>query len=337
MTCLCILLKDLSGLLVLNSFIILKRNIDKQKELINEMQKGKAADKNIINQCLEKIEKLSKDISDASENIKKIVEMDNKIIFLDKEIMMRKQFQQSSLRMLNEITTMSLHDAEKAIEGSSSNLERGLNMVSRFKNVEKMTSKDNLKELEGLLGDAHAGWNIAATVNNSSVSQYKFAEEVNQFTKQLHKDSSAIMDMVSLKHSLFEDNLQLVTVLTVIISLKFKKYLDIEEIIENIEFKEEILDILNQFIVDVKIACNDIRELNALNYDMADASHLNNEVEDKTVKSTKKEMEYYNKIKKEVEEMTEATRYPIEGSQKNIINGKKLEEYLNMIIAEIKK
>ena len=70
---------------------------------------------------------------------------------------------------------------------------------------------------------------------------------------------------------------------------------------------------------------------------MADASHLNNEVEDKTVKSTKKEMQFFDSIKKEVELMTEATRYPIEGSNKNIVNGKKLEENLAKIISGIKK
>ena len=322
---------------VLNACIILKRNIDKQKDLINEIKKGKSIKLEIIDRCLDKINRLSKDVDEAIENINKIVEMDNKMIFMDKEIIMRKQLQQSSLRMLNEITTMSLHDAEKAIEGSSSNLERGLNMVGRLKNVEKMAGKDNLSELEDLLKCANSGWNIAINVNNSSTSQYKFAEEVNQFTRQLHKDSSSIMDMVARKHGIFEDNLQIVTVLTVIISLKFKKYLDIEEIIENLEFKEDILDVLNQFIIDVKIACNDIRDLNALNYDMADASHLNSEVEDKTVKATKKELEFFDKIKKEVEEMTEATKYPIEGSNMNILNGKKLEENLIKIINEIKK
>lgn len=321
---------------VINSCILLKRNVDKQNELIKEMKNVKSVNQEIIEQCSEKIGRLSKDIDQALENINKIVEMDNKIIFMEKEIIMRKQFQQSSLRMLNEITTMSQHDAEKAVEGSSSNLARGLSMVKRFKEVDRLASKDHISELRELLKEANKGWNTAVEVNNSSTSQFKFAEEVNQFTRQLHRDSTSIKDMVAVKHGIFEDNLQMITVLTVILSLKFKKYLEMEELIERIEFRDDILDLLNQFIIDVKIACNDIRELNALNYDMADASHLNNEVEDKAVRATKKEMEYFDSIKKEVEEMTEATKYPIEGSSKNINNGKKLEEDLNKLIEQLK-
>lgn len=321
---------------ILNTSLILKSNIEKQQELLEEIKKSGAVDAGVLQQCEEKINNFAKDIDEAIGNIRQIVEMDNKIIFMEKQIIMRKQFQQSSLRMLKEIATMSLHDAENAIKGSSSNLDRGLDMVERFKNVDKLISEKNMKELEDLIKEANLGWNIAVDVNNSSTSQYKFAEEVNQFTKQLHKDSTSIKDMVVLKHKIFEDNLQLITVLTVVISLKFKKYLDIEDIVEQIEFKEEIVDQLNQFIINVKIACNDIRDLNTLNYDMADASHLNNEIEDKTVKATKTEMECFDRIKKEVEEMTESTKYPIEGSGNNITNGKKLEELLKNIINEMK-
>ena len=61
---------------------------------------------------------------------------------------------------------------------------------------------------------------------------------------------------------------------------------------------------------------------------MTDKSHLNNEIETKSVELTEKELEYYNNIKKAVSAMTEDTAYPIEGSGKNIENGKILEKNL---------
>ena len=92
---------------------------------------------------------------------------------------------------------------------------------------------------------------------------------------------------------------------------------------------------MNDFISSVKIACNDVKYLGAVNYDMADSSHLNNETEDSALKLTRREIEYYDGIKKEVEGMTEATRYPIEGSNKNITNGKNLEKYLKEVIDQM--
>jgi len=62
--------------------------------------------------------------------------------------------------------------------------------------------------------------------------------------------------------------------------------------------------ILN-FVDHIKIACQDIREVTALNYDMTDSSNLNNVIEDKAVKLSKEEIEHFNNIKKEVELMTE--------------------------------
>jgi hypothetical protein len=68
---------------------------------------------------------------------------------------------------------------------------------------------------------------------------------------------------------------------------------------------------------------------------MTDTSHLNNEIEDKSVKSTKKETEYYDQIRKEVAAMTEATAYPVEGSGRNIENGRQIEELLKSILAQM--
>ncbi len=322
--------------IVLNTCAILKSNLEKQNELIDELKKSNHVDPGIIEGCSLIIKNLMESIEEALSNVKTIISKDNAIILMDKQLVMRKQSQQSALKKLKEIATKSLNDAEKAINGSSSNLDRGLQMVEKLKGVKQLVSDNKIDELKNLLDEAKSGWNIAVDVNNSSKSQFKFAEEVKRFTQQLHRDSSSIKEMVVDKHNLFENNLQDITVLTVILSLKFKKYLKIEEDIEKMELKEELRELLNSLIINVKIACKDIIDISAMNYDMTDVSHLNNEIEDKAVKSTAKELEFYDTIKSKVESMTEATKYPVEGSGKNITNGQILEKSLKEIIDGIK-
>ncbi len=78
-------------------------------------------------------------------------------------------------------------------------------------------------------------------------------------------------------------------------------------------------------------------ELSDLNYNMADISHVNNEVEDKIVKSISKEMECFNNIKNEVSAMAEVAKFPIEGSKKIIENGQTIESLLKKVIDNVKK
>ncbi len=321
--------------IVQNTCKILNTNIECQKKIINELMKTNSIDPEIAELLLSKIDNLSESLEEALLNISKIIDADNAIILLDKQILMWKEFQLDSINKLKKIAQISLDDAEKAINGSSSNLDRGLEMIQKYKNVEKLIKANNQDELNELVKDAKMGWNIAENVNKSSKSQYEFAEVVNKFTRQLHSDSSSIKEMMAAKHHMFEDNLQTITVLTVILSLKFKKYMGIKETAEKIEYNSDIHDLLNDLIVNINIACGDIEEVMSLNYDMTDSSHLNNELEDKTVKLTKTEIECYDEIKKNVEAMTEATMYPVEGSGKNIKNGQILEESLKEIIKGI--
>ena len=321
--------------IVLNTCLILKNNIEQQKKMIEDLNLSSSTNLEVLNSCLTKINYQFDAINEALSNIQAIIARGNDIILKDKQLLIRKQSQHDSLETLKEIALISLQNAESAIDGSSSNLDRGLKLVEKFKNVEELISVKNFLELNTLLEEANKGWNIAVDVNRSSISQFEFAEKVNKFTRQLHKDSLKIKDIVVQKHAEFENNLQVVTVLTVILSLKFKKYLQIEEDINSIDIKDDYRDLMNDFISSVKIACNDVKYLGAVNYDMADSSHLNNETEDSALKLTRREIEYYDGIKKEVEGMTEATRYPIEGSNKNITNGKNLEKYLKEVIDQM--
>ncbi len=321
--------------IVFNTCKILNSNMIKQLELVNELKLSGAVDGSLIDEFLGKIDELIGSIREAVTNVQEIIENDNNIILMDNLIMTRKKYQQDSISTLKKLARISLEDAEKAIDGSSSNLQRGLDMVDKFKSVDKLVKENKIDDLKLLAEDANRGWNIAQNVNKSSNSQLEFAEKVKEFTDQFHEDSLTIKEMVIEKHHMFEQNLQIVTVLTVILSLKFKKYLEINETVQKIEFNDKIRNVMNNLTIFIDIACKDITDVTKLNYDMTDSSHLNNEVEHSAVELTREELECFEKIQNEVEKMTEATRYPIEGSGKNIENGQIMEKLLNEVIAEM--
>ena len=318
--------------IVFNTCKILKANLDNQRQILSELKNKNYLNKEISDQFSLKINEFAQVLEEALAAIQRIIDKDNNIILMDKIIKRRKELQHNSLFTLKDLADTSLKDSEKAIEGSSANLDRGLQMVEKFKNTEKYAKDKNIQELNNLIAEANKGWNTATAVNKSSNSQFEFAEKVNKFTQQLYDDSISIKDKVVQKHHEFEENLQLVTVLTVILSIKFKKYLSIEEIIDSVNPEDNYRDLFLNLAEHVKIAVQDIKEVMALNYDMTDSSNLNNEIEDKAVKLTKEELEHFNNIKKEVELMTEATRYPVEGSSKNILNGQLLEKNLKEIV-----
>ncbi len=321
--------------IVFNTCKVLKANTEKQKKLIEELKNAGGLSDEQATAMLDKIAALEDTIDKASVNIQDIIEKDNIIIYMDNLLLYKKKLQQEAIQKLKKLTDMAFEDAEKAIQGSSSNLERGLELVNKFKSVANLVADGKREELNSLKEDANHGWNIAVEVNKSSNSQLEFAEQVNSFTQRLHDDSLSIEKLVVDKHHVFEQNLQTITVLTVLISLKFMKYLEIEDLINKVEPGNPTIHIYSDLLAHISIACSDVRQIAALNYDMTDSSHLNNEIEDKAVKSTKKEIEYYSKIKNLVEMMTEATRYPMEGSHRNIGNGKKLEELLEGVISSM--
>lgn len=315
---------------------IIESNLKHQKQILAKLNKLKAVPADIEKQIIAKIDYLNNSLKEAFHNVQIIIKANNEIILYGDRLLALKQFQKEQIGKLKVLTEKSLDDAEKAIAGSSSNLNRGLEMVEKFKNVQTLIEENNVTELNRLAEEANMGSKIAQKVNISSTSQLEYAQKVNQFTKELHKDTITIKELVVKKHHMFMDNLQIITLLTVILDLKLKKYLDVENIVKNIEHTEDTRDMINDLHAYVKIACDDIRAIGVLNYDMADTSHLYNEIEDKTVKTSKLELEYFDNIKKEVEDMTTATAYPIEGSNENITNGKILETKIKELIKKIK-
>lgn len=321
--------------IVLNTCLIINSNIEKQKKTITELKETNCIDDSKEKELLDKINYLTDTTDEAIKYVSDIIEKNNEIVLMDNELLTLKMLQKEALDQLKKDTDISVIDAQKAIEGSQSNLERGLEMVERYKGVQSLVEQNKKDDLTTLMQDANKGWNIAVNVNESSKSQFEFAEKVNQFTADLHADSNKIKDIVNYKHDYFESNIQTITVLTVILSLKLKKYLDIEEIVNSIEPNDKSRDQYTTLKIFVQIACKDIKDLGVLNYDMADSTLLNNEVETNTVELTAQEIKYYDNIKEEVSNMTEATRYPVEGSGENITNGKLLENHLKEIIEEL--
>ena len=181
---------------VRNTCVNMKSNLEKQAEIMKILEAKKA----LAPEIKSSIDKLTSDFSsalnDALDNINGIIKVDNDIILLDKIINARKELQQDSLKKLEKLSAISLEDAEKAIKGSASNLERGLSMTGEFTKVADIVQKKDKNSLSDLAAKAAKGREIAAEVNKSSRSQYEFTEKVNQFTRELHDDTTAIMELV---------------------------------------------------------------------------------------------------------------------------------------------
>ena len=198
-----------------------------------------------------------------------------------------------------------------------------------------MISDKNRDELNRLIVEANTGWHLAIEVNKNSNSQLEYAEMVYEYTKELHNDSLLIKELIQKKHTVFEHNLQIVTIVTVLISVKFKNFLESVNTIQQFKTTDENRSLLNDLQVLHDITCKEIRGLLSLNLDMTNASHLNNETETKSIELTNKEIELFESLKKEVEYITEATRFSINGSYKNISNGQLLEKSLKEIVSNI--
>jgi hypothetical protein len=321
-------IKDNAIVLTCRSLLL---NIEKQKLILPDLTaiSGENAD------LLKKINSLTSDfynsLLEAFSCLDLILEKDSEILLSDKLLKMKKKFQLNSVNAMKSITIMISEDSEKAIYGSAKNLERGKTIAEKIKKAAALIENKNFSELKNLSGEIKAAHATAVEVNSSSKSQYEFAEQANQFTKNLHEDSLSIKQLVDKKHSLFEETLQHVTVLTVIISLKFKKYLEVEQLYNSLEYSNENRGILNELNVLSSVAIEDLKKLIELNYNMTDLSHLNNEAEQSAVDLTEKEYKVYDTIKNEVEQMTIATAYPVEGSGKNITNT----DELKAIISEL--
>ncbi len=315
---------------------ILDSNTARQKEIIAAFRENPRVNQAALQQMEEMVRNLSESVHKAIILLHMLIENDNEIILMDNLIINRKKFQRDSIDRLKKLAFRTMEDADSAIRGSSSNLRRGLQLVEGLADVQRHLAEKNRDEINRLIDEAHTGWNIAAAVNRSSATQMIFAEQVGQFTARLHEDSEAIRDLVVDKHRLFSRNLELLKELTVILSLEIKDYLPASELASSLcagtILPGEVRRLASNLVSYVTIACRDILFVSNLNFDMTDSINLNADIEKKSVDLTRTEMEYFERISREVQSMTEATRYPIEGSERNIENGRIIENYLRKIM-----
>ncbi len=303
-------------------------NIEKQKYLLIAIEDSEEFPKDIIENIRVVINKLSESIKQVQTNVLNVIGREFDLILMDRLILARKVYQQNAINTLKKLTLSIIDDSENAIVGSESNLQRGLELTQAISKVNEdyiLSCKDAVEEM---ILDAYNGWNIAIEVNKNSKSQYDFDKHVKNYTEIFYHDSNSIKDLVLSKHKMFEENLQIITVYTVILSMDFKKYLEIENLVKNLSFPESIRDIMNQFIILTDLACSDIRQATKMNLDSTEISHLNNEIETKAFEMSDQEIALFKEIKEIVIAMTNFTAYPVEGSSKNIDNGKAIENLL---------
>ena len=124
-----------------------------------------------------------------------------------------------------------------------------------------------------------------------------------------------------------------------ILSLEIKDFLPardiVEEIVPGLDLPDGVRNMISNLISYVHIACRDIDAVSGMNFDMTGAIALNSDMEKKAVELTKMKIGYFDRIREEVRSMTEATSYPIEGSGRNIENGRILELYLKQILDRV--
>ncbi len=315
---------------------ILDSNTARQKDIIVALKGDACVSQDTLAQVEEMARGLSESLHKAIILLHMLIENDNEIILMDNLIINRKKFQRDSIDRLKKLAFRTLEDADSAIRGSSSNLKRGLQLVEGLAGVKRHLSDRNREEISRLIDEAHTGWNIAASVNRSSATQVLFAEQVGEFTSRLHEDSDAIRDLVMEKHKLFSRNRELSRELTVILSLEIKDYLPAGEMVNKLcadtDLPGEVRRLAGNLVSYAAIACRDILFVSNLNFDMTESINLNADIEKKSVDLTRIETEYFERIRNEVQCMTEATKYPIEGSERNIENGKLIENYLRKIM-----
>jgi len=203
--------------------------------------------------------------------------------------------------------------------------------------VTRHEADKNTFALRAIVDMANEGAELALHVNSSSKSQLEFAEKVNTVTGQLHDESLHIRKLVSDKHSLFTKNNELISQVAVIVAVEFFEYLSAMDIARHLKenddlYDPEVIEAIYDLTAFVENACEDVESVASLNYDMTEAVAVNAKIEEKTVELTQKETGCFDMTRHQVMLMTEKTRFPIDGSARNIENGRKVSDYVQRLL-----
>ena len=151
---------------------MLRMNTERQREIIESISGGLLIDATLLRRIDDRAAIFERSISRAIEILDKMTATDDAIILLDNLIIHRRQALRESMDFLKKLTLRIMEDAENAIRGSSSNLNRGLQLVEELGRVREYIAEGNREALERLAEEANTGWNIAAAVNRSSMTRH---------------------------------------------------------------------------------------------------------------------------------------------------------------------
>jgi hypothetical protein len=318
----------------------LELNIRHQKELLRLLTGGPHADPALLEKLEEMSDALASTIQKAIILLNIIVRNDTEIVLMDDLAIRRKKLQRESIDRLKKLAFRTAEDAEAAIRGSAANIRRSRQLIERLDDIQRLVEEHRTDQMAGLIEEAIAAWNVSAAVHRSSVTQTAFTGEANRCIGKLHADSIAIRDLVITKDRLISHNHELVSELTVILSLEIKEFLPAadmaEETLPDSGMPDNVSSTLSNLLSYMLIACRDIGVISGMNFDMHGAIELNADMEKKAVELTKMKTGYFSRIRDEVRSMTEAAQYPIMGSGLNIENGKTLELYLRQIAEQMR-
>lgn len=320
---------------ILNSCSVIQSNLKKQEELIAGLSGSGGGPAGTADRIRGVVGAVLDHVEEALGFIRQIIDLDNRMILQTRLILHSKLKQVRAIRDLEELMNASLEDSMTAINGAKANLGRGLDMVQQLKGTGDLVENKMRADIERLREEARTGWQTAERVNASSVSQFEFAGQVRRFSRSMSEQAERIRAMVSVKHEYFELSVQLLTSLTVTLSMKFLEYREAVDLFASIGSAGDADQVLYELAPYVEIAWMDISVLSAHNLDMIGSSRRINEIDAKIIATTREETALGEEIWSRVEAMTDASRYPVDGSARNIENGKFIEKRLGEILAKI--
>lgn len=328
---------------VLNVCRILNTNVDHQLALIETIADLNEEESRVINALyLAELERSNKGLKAALINVvaylEEIVRLSNEMILMDKLVSNAKKYQKRRVEELKRLTLKAFDDAQNAIEGSQGNQICGEGLRADMLNIPLLADNEDIESIRQIKKQVVEGAERAVGVNRSSRSHFEFAENVNTYMRQLHDESLHIQKLVFKKHQIFEQNLELVSEVAGLVSVHFFGYLAIKDLIEYVLekenfFRSKLIEKVYDLVAYMEAACDDIDYVTHLNYDLTGNISLNSRIEEEMVELTKKETGAFENTKQQVVLMTEKTRFPIDGSAKNIENARKVTEILDMVMS----
>jgi hypothetical protein len=317
---------------ILNTCLILESNLKAQSEIVTRLSGEKLLDPGTVCTLQGIIDAGSRVVEEALGHARSLIGQGNRIIMLSSLILQRKLRQGRAVRSLAGLIESCRSDLELAVSSSTEDLERVRELADRIAGIGRLVENGNRAAVEALRDQSRAAWQAGYRIGSLAKAQFDIAEKVYHFTTDIHGELAAIRNMVEEKRNLFELSVQELTVLTVTISLKFKEYLGIKEVIRSLECEEGIRTPLCELVPYANIAFEDITDLASLNLDMTESSHRMNETGSRIMASTNEEMNLCGEVWNRVEEMTNQARYSVEVSEINLRNGRLLERELQQIL-----